>query len=63
MSGTLRERLAAGTFDEITGGYELAYALTAELQRVAPDRHLAVVFSPEALPPFAHGGSRRPAHC
>ena len=55
MSETLRERLAAGVYDQITGGRELAGALTAELQRVAPDRHLAVVFSSDPLPPLADG--------
>jgi len=31
MSNTMRERLAAGVYDEMTGGRESADALTTEL--------------------------------
>ena len=41
-SATLRAKLAAGGYDAITDRVALATAVTADLQAVAPDGHLAM---------------------
>lgn len=52
MEKAIREKAAAGAFDRIVGGEELAAALTKELQAVNHDRHVRVSYSPERLPPI-----------
>lgn len=51
-AAALRSKLAAGGYDGATNAQALAQAVTADLQAVAPDGHLAM---------FPPGGPRRPA--
>lgn len=51
-AAALRTKLAAGGYDAVTDGYTLAGVVTADLQAVAPDGHLAM---------FPPGGPRRAA--
>ena len=51
-AAALRSKLAAGAYDDATDGHALAQAVTADLQAVAPDGHLAM---------FPPGGRPRPA--
>ncbi|WP_447726280.1 S41 family peptidase [Sphingomonas koreensis] len=61
-SAALRTRLAAGGYDGFTDRDALARAVTADLQAVAPDGHLAMFPSngPPPPPPAAQGGPKPP---
>ena len=55
-ASTIRARAAAGAYDRLSGRTALAEALTADLQAVAPDGHLAVFPSfPPPLDPAPPG--------
>src|SRR5689334_18216967 len=47
METAIRARMAAGEYDSITGGKQLAEKLTADLRDVSHDKHLGVTFFPE----------------
>ncbi|MCW4461250.1 S41 family peptidase [Sphingomonas sp. BT-65] len=57
-SAALRAKLAAGGYDGFTDGDALARAVTADLQAVAPDGHLAM-FPPGGPRPQRDGGQQR----
>lgn len=61
-STALRARLAAGAYDGVTDRAALARAVTADLQAVAPDGHLAMFPSngPPPPPAAAQGGPKTP---
>ena len=45
MDATVRERLAAGEYDKVEGGAQLAELLTRHLRDVCKDKHLRVLYS------------------
>lgn len=51
MEAAIRTRQSRREYDSITSARQLARELTEHLRAVSHDRHLTVVFSPEALPP------------
>lgn len=57
-SAALRTKLAAGGYDGFTDADDLARAVTADLQAVAPDGHLAM-FPPDGPRPQRDGGQQR----
>jgi len=61
-SAALRAKLAAGGYDGFTDRAALAGAVTADLQAVAPDGHLAMFPSngPPPPPPAAQGAPKTP---
>jgi len=50
MAKTIRERQANKAYDGISGGRELAEALTRELREICKDQHLGVQFFPQGIP-------------
>ena len=50
IQADIRDRLASGGYQDVTGGAQLAETLTAQLQTLSGDRHLKVYFSPTVLP-------------
>lgn len=58
-AAALRAKLAAGGYDGFTDSDALARAVTADLQAVAPDGHLAM-FPPGGPRPQRDGGQRAP---
>ena len=61
-SAALRAKLAAGGYDGLNDRAALARAVTADLQAVAPDGHLAMFpfNGPPPRPPAAQGGTKSP---
>ncbi len=61
-SAALRAKLAAGGYDGLTDRAALASAVTADLQAVAPDGHLAMFpfNGPPPPPPAAQGAPKTP---
>ncbi len=51
MDEAIRARVAAGEYDAIASGHELARRLTDDLRAVCHDRHLGIRFSPEPRSP------------
>jgi retinol-binding protein 3 len=51
MEALLRQRQQQGKYDGMTDGEQLAKQLSDDIDGVAHDRHLAVVFSPDPVPP------------
>lgn len=49
-SAALREQQRRGTYDGITSANRLSQVLTSELQALAKDRHLSVLYSEVAIP-------------
>lgn len=50
MDEAIRARVAAGEYDDVTSGHDLAGRLTDHLREVCQDLHLRVRFSPESHP-------------
>jgi C-terminal processing protease CtpA/Prc len=57
MGEAVRGRLQKGEYDQMTGAYAFAKALTEHLQAVSHDKHLRVRYSNEAIP--AQSSNRR----
>src|SRR4051794_5091375 len=51
MEKAVRDRRAAGAYDSIADGEDLAATLTNDLRAVSHDKHIRVAYSAELLPP------------
>ncbi len=60
MEAVLRQRQRAGQYDGITDGEQLAKQLTADIQEVAPDKHMVVGFDPGLVLPDDNGARPPP---
>lgn len=58
VEALLRQRQQEDIYDRVTDAEQLAQQLTDDVQRIAPDRHMMVGFSPDPLPPDSKGGPR-----
>lgn len=56
IAAFLHQRRNEGQYDGITDGEQLAQRLTDDLQSIANDKHMEVVFSPRPVPPDDEGG-------
>ncbi|TWI44386.1 peptidase S41-like protein [Pseudoduganella flava] len=55
VAAVLRQRQQEGKYDGITDGEQLTQQLTADIQGVAPDRHMEVGFAPGLVLPDDNG--------
>ena len=60
IEAVLRQRQKEGKYDGITDGEQLAQQLTADLQAVAPDKHMVVGFDPGLVLPDDNGARPPP---
>lgn len=49
MAGRLRQKAAAGEYDALAGGRDLARQITEDLQSISADRHAVVFYKPEQI--------------
>ncbi len=60
IEAVLRQRQKEGKYDGITNGEQLAQQLTADIQGVAPDKHMVVGFDPGLVLPDDNGARPPP---